>query len=77
VALGLAGASSAAHAVSVLRRAAMWMAIALAGGIIGTIALCSPPRDPHRFEIGPDPDWRPLPAAVPSDAEMVALGRVS
>ena len=76
-ALTLSCASSVARAAVGLRRFVMWVAIALGWGVIGTFALCSPPRDPHRFDIGPDPDWQPLPGAVPSDAQRVALGRVS
>jgi hypothetical protein len=75
VALAASASSWVAHALVALRRAAMWIAIGLSGAAICTFALCSPPRPPHVFEIGPDPDRRLLPASVASDEQLVASAR--
>ena len=75
VALGASGSSWVAQALFGLRRAAMWLVIGLSASVICTFALCSPPRPPHPFEIGPDPDFHPLPAPVAPDGPRVASAR--
>jgi hypothetical protein len=72
---GAAFAMRIGRALRALRPIAMWTAIALAGAVVGTFALCSPTRAPHGSDIGPDPDWQPLPDPNAPDAQLLARAR--
>jgi hypothetical protein len=61
-----------------LRRIVTWASIGLVLAVVGGYAFVCPRAavSPHRFDIGPEPDTRPLPAApvgpLPPEAALVA-----